>query len=71
MGLLLVVAARQYLAMIPYLSIGNYVLSAYIRLRFDLNANARCQAIDRFFTNNSEQFSIIEVLTNCVMGVSL
>ena len=49
----------------------SYVWIAYIRAIFDLNKQPADRGLPDIIWANSEQFSIVEVLTNCVMHCRL
>jgi|GEM_PF-1331228 hypothetical protein len=49
----------------------SYVWIAYVQAIFDLNRQLADRQLQDIIWANSEQFSIVEVLTNCVMHCRL
>jgi len=49
----------------------SYVWIAYVQAIFDLNPQPANRQLQDILWANSEQFSIVEVLTNCVMHCRL
>jgi len=49
----------------------SYIWIAYVQAIFDLNPQPANRQLQDILWANSEQFSIVEVLTNCVMHCRL